>query len=385
MRAIALLLVFVLLGTSSAFAQDEAELENEIEAAKAARELAQQQAAEAADKIDLATAEAEEVRVVLEAMTESVEAQRSKVQSAEFNLANAKQFVKDNKIRQRQIANDIDTAVANAKLFAVDAFVGTSDSGKVWLESSDLSQSARKVSYLDVVNQDRDDSFDDLRQLRADQADATAAARSARAEEKDLAVIVQAELKILEEREAAQQKLLDEAKRRLDAWIATQNDYIETDNELEDLIRRKQAELKKLREPPPPPPKNGWMRPASGSITSGFGVRSDPITGVNTQHNGIDIGGGHGAAIYAAADGQVIFAGWSDGGCGNTVAIAHGGGLTSKYCHQADNSIKVSVGTSVSMGDLIGGIGSTGRSTGPHLHFAISKDGVYIDPLKYIP
>ncbi len=385
LRAIALCLCFALVGTSSVVAQTEEELESEIAEAKAAREAAQARAADAAAQIDLASAEAEEIRVVLDAMNESVEAQRSRVESVRLDLANARQFVRDNRERQTQIAADIEQAVANAKVFAVDAFVGTADSGEVWFESSDLVRSARKVSYLDVVNQDRDDSFDDLRQLRADQVDATAAARTARAAERELKDSVDAELVILEERELAQQRLLDEAQRRLDQWIAEQNDHIEEDDELEKLIASKQAELKKLREPPPPPPRNGWARPASGPVTSGFGVRTDPITGSNTQHNGVDIGGATGAPIYAAADGEVIFAGWSSGGCGNTVAIAHGGGLTSRYCHQADGAIAVSVGTRVAMGDRIGGIGNTGRSTGPHLHFSISKNGVFEDPFNYIP
>lgn len=385
LRAIALCLCFALVGTSSVVAQTEEELESEIAEAKAAREAAQARAADAAAQIDLASAEAEEIRVVLDAMNESVEAQRSRVESVRLDLANARQFVRDNRERQTQIAADIEQAVANAKVFAVDAFVGTADSGEVWFESSDLVRSARKVSYLDVVNQDRDDSFDDLRQLRADQVDATAAARTARAAERELKDSVDAELVILEERELAQQRLLDEAQRRLDQWIAEQNDHIEEDGELEKLIASKQAELKKLREPPPPPPRNGWARPASGPVTSGFGVRTDPITGSNTQHNGVDIGGATGAPIYAAADGEVIFAGWSSGGCGNTVAIAHGGGLTSRYCHQADGAIAVSVGTRVAMGDRIGGIGNTGRSTGPHLHFSISKNGVFEDPFNYIP
>ncbi len=385
LRALVLCVVFALVGTSSVVAQTEDELESEIAEAKAAREEAQAKAAEAAGRIDLATAEAEEIRVVLEAMTESVESQRARVESVKLDLANARSFVRANRNRQDDIAKAIDRAIANAKLFAVDAFVGTSDSGEVWLESSDLVQSARKVSYLDVVNQDRDDSFDDLRQLRADQADATAAARRARAEEKVLKESVDAELAILQEREATQQLLLDEANRRLARWIAEQEDHIEEDEDLEKLIAAKQAELKKLREPPPPPPKNGWQRPVSGGVTSGFGVRTDPITGSKTQHNGVDFNGSTGSPIYAAADGEVIFAGWSSGGCGNTVAIAHGGGLTSRYCHQADGAIRVSVGTRVSMGDRIGGVGSTGRSTGPHLHFSISKNGVFIDPFVYIP
>ncbi len=380
-RLIVVVMSMLLLLTSSAVASDEGELKTEIEQAKAAKEAARAEAADAAAQVDVAQAEAQEVQDALDAITEAVDSQEAHVARVKLELANARQFVKENKVRQELISSTIDEAALNAKRFAVDAYMGTSDPKEVWLENSDLSQSVRKVSYLDVVNQDRGDSFDDLRQLRADQDDATQAAKLARAEVKTLSEEVEAELQLLEERQAVQAELRIAAQARLDEWIAKQADHLEDEEEFEAIIRKKEAELDELLNPPA---RNGWVRPTAGKVGSGFGLRRHPILGYSRMHNGVDMSGGHGAAIVAAANGEVIHAGWY-GGCGYTVVIAHGGGLTSRYCHQGEGAIQVSVGERVTAGVRIGSVGSTGLSTGPHLHFEIRINGTAVNPLDYIP
>lgn len=112
-------------------------------------------------------------------------------------------------------------------------------------------------------------------------------------------------------------------------------------------------------------------------ITSAFGWRTDPITGEMRWHSGVDFGAGFGANIYATGDGVVSTAGWHDG-YGNHVIIDHGNGLQTLYGHMS--SILTSAGSSVSIGDVIGLVGSTGRSTGPHLHYELRQDGQAIDP-----
>ncbi len=371
----------LLLLTSSAGASEEADLKTEIEQAKEAKKVAQAEAAAAAAQVDVAKVEAQEVQDALDAITEAVDAQEARVERVKLELANARQFVKDNKVRQDLIAATIEQAALDAKRFAVDAYMGTSDPKEVWLENSDLSQSVRKVSYLGVVNQDRGDSFDDLRQLRADQDDATQAAKQARADVKALSDQVKSELTLLEQRQAVQAELRIKAQARLDEWIAKQADSLEDEEEFEAIIRKKEAALDELLNPPP---RNGWVRPTAGAVGSGFGLRRHPILGYSRMHNGIDMSGGFGAAIVAAANGEVIHAGWF-GGCGYTVIIAHGGGITSRYCHQGEGTIQVSVGQKVSAEQRIGSVGSTGLSTGPHLHFEIRINGVAVNPLDYIP
>ena len=124
-----------------------------------------------------------------------------------------------------------------------------------------------------------------------------------------------------------------------------------------------------------------WPCPASGRITSGFGKRSSPTKGASTYHNGVDIGAASGTNIVAAAAGEVVSAGYS-GAAGNMIMISHGGGIYTLYMHCS--KITCSEGQSVKAGQTIGKVGSTGVSTGPHLHFGIRSGGSYLNPLKYV-
>ena len=127
---------------------------------------------------------------------------------------------------------------------------------------------------------------------------------------------------------------------------------------------------------------NGTLRwPIRGRITSGFGWRIHPITWDKRYHTGIDIDGWFGQEIKAAKAGIVIFAGVK-GGFGNSVMIDHQNGWVTLYAHQ--QSISVQVGQYVTTRTTIGGIGSTGNSTGPHLHFELRVNGVPVDPMRYL-
>lgn len=134
-------------------------------------------------------------------------------------------------------------------------------------------------------------------------------------------------------------------------------------------------------------PVPGWEQTPTGG--SAFGWRIHPIFGDRRFHAGIDIGSSavgkniNGAAIVASGDGKVIFAG-SRSGYGNTVIIDHGNGVTTLYAHQQSGGIKVSVGQQVRKRDRIGTVGSTGNSTGPHLHFEVRINGNPVDPMTYL-
>ena len=117
-------------------------------------------------------------------------------------------------------------------------------------------------------------------------------------------------------------------------------------------------------------------------ITSPYGTRIHPVTGKLKTHSGLDIGAGMGTSIFAAADGTVLISGWNSGGYGNYVVIDHGGGLTTLYAHCS--SLLVSAGQRVSRGQVIAKVGSTGISTGPHLHFEVLKNGAHTDPYAYL-
>jgi murein DD-endopeptidase MepM/ murein hydrolase activator NlpD len=112
-----------------------------------------------------------------------------------------------------------------------------------------------------------------------------------------------------------------------------------------------------------------------GTITSGYGPRW------GRMHEGLDIAGGSGTPIAAARAGTVILAGYS-GGYGNLVVVDHGGGLSTAYAHLS--SISVSVGQGVGQGTVVGGMGTTGNSTGVHLHFEVRVGGAAVNPLGYL-
>ncbi|GIQ70009.1 metalloendopeptidase [Xylanibacillus composti] len=119
-------------------------------------------------------------------------------------------------------------------------------------------------------------------------------------------------------------------------------------------------------------------------ITSGYGTRVDPITGKKgASHYGIDFGAPSGTNIVAAHKGTVTIAGWVNG-YGYTVVIDDGGGIRTWYCHMTTGSIKVEVGQVVDTGEVLGKVGSTGRSTGPHLHFGVQKNGSWVNPADYL-
>lgn len=168
--------------------------------------------------------------------------------------------------------------------------------------------------------------------------------------------------------------------------IKAQEDKVK---KLEEEIRRKEEEARKAAEAAGKKYNTVslgninfiWPCPSSGRITSGFGGRSSPTEGASSNHQGIDIGASTGAAIVAAASGTVVIATYSYS-AGNYVMINHGGGVYTVYMHCS--SLNVSEGQEVSQGQTIAKVGSTGYSTGPHLHFGIRSGGSYINPTNYV-
>lgn len=120
------------------------------------------------------------------------------------------------------------------------------------------------------------------------------------------------------------------------------------------------------------------VRPANGPITSGFGYRHHPVLRYRRLHTGVDIGAASGSPVYAAEAGEVFHASWR-GGYGRCIIVLHGGGMSTLYGHLS--RIDVQPGQSVARGQRIGAVGSTGMSTGPHLHFEVRRNGAPVNPL----
>lgn len=153
--------------------------------------------------------------------------------------------------------------------------------------------------------------------------------------------------------------------------------------ELEEDSRRLEALIRSLQRPAPQTRmglriRSGFLWPARGGLTSPFGIRVHPIFRIRRLHTGVDIAAAWGSPVYAAAPGRVIYTGWF-GGYGKIVLIDHGGGVSTLYGHLS--AILVAPGSQVARGALIGRVGSTGYSTGPHLHFEVRLNGRPVNPL----
>ena len=126
-----------------------------------------------------------------------------------------------------------------------------------------------------------------------------------------------------------------------------------------------------------------YRKPVVGEVefTSGFGIRSDPFLGRPAMHTGLDFRAATGDPVRATANGKVVSSGWA-GGYGRMVEIDHGNGLSTRYGHMSEIGVKV--GDTIKIGQVIGAVGSTGRSTGPHLHYETRIDGEAVDPQKFL-
>ncbi|SEJ87338.1 Peptidase family M23 [Propionispira arboris] len=182
---------------------------------------------------------------------------------------------------------------------------------------------------------------------------------------------------LVKESKAKKQKLLDKVMYDRDTAERAYQETIAASSEVEKLIRQS-----KYRGTGASHTSGGRMIwPLSGPITSEFGWRTHPIFGRQIFHSGLDIAGDYGDPILAADGGVVINAGWISG-YGNTVIIDHGNGLNTLYGHC--QSLNVSEGQTVSQGQVIAYVGSTGNSTGPHCHFEVDVNGKAVSPYDYL-
>lgn len=197
----------------------------------------------------------------------------------------------------------------------------------------------------------------------------------------------------LEEKRSESDGILHELEKKAEEYelLLEQSEILQDD--LMQEIAAKEKELKEAKydeylaklalQGQNPPSDASWISPVSGyTVTSPFGMRVHPVLGVSRMHNGIDMACAQGTPIYATRAGKVTVASYQAGGAGNYVSINHLDGFSSIYMHMTH--YVVSAGQEVSAGQLIGYVGSTGLSTGPHLHFGISYAGTYVNPLAYI-
>lgn len=201
---------------------------------------------------------------------------------------------------------------------------------------------------------------------------------------------VQADAKAkLDAKKASLQSQKSQANSLLSSLNSKEEEYKKAYNEAESAMNSAKAELKKLLGTSSSSSSKNtytsikftWPTPGYSRITSPYGTRFDPIFKTKKMHTGVDIGAPMSATIVAAASGKVVVAGWSSRGYGNYVVIQHEGSFSTLYAHMS--KILVTKGQTVSKGTTIGKVGSTGYSTGPHLHFEVLINGDDVNPMQY--
>jgi murein DD-endopeptidase MepM/ murein hydrolase activator NlpD len=288
--------------------------------------------------------------------------------------------------RLRFLRDEYRTAIERLSIRLVAAYESdTPDELSVLLSSHSFSGFIDGLAYVELVADHDREIAAAVGKSRDDVAAARARTKAARADLLHQAKIVAVrvhQVRVLRDALLASEGRLVDAQSRKKADLAALDAQARSDAEEIDSLQQVSAELAaKIRAAQSHSTvtraagSGALSWPVSAPITSPFGWRW------GRMHEGIDFGAAYGAPIAAAAAGTVIYAGWL-GGYGNLTVIDHGGGLSTAYGHQSH--IEVSVGQQVTQGEIIGNVGSTGHSTGPHLHFEVRVNGAAVDPLGYL-
>ena len=358
---------------------------------RAAREQARDRKAQLAKELDGLAASEDELLNAITALDEQVDAQSAEVDGARQAVAAAEQEVAEAQQAVAETGERI-TGLTNAVVQrAVESFIRpSSDSLDTMVQSSDMAEAARKRALLDQVTAKDDDVIDELNAAQEDLERRKAQAGEASAKAGERRVQTEARLAELEGTVAEKARLardLDTRQAEVTAEIEAQaRSEAELTRIIEEAAARAAATAAATSRQAAAVVGGaaadltvgggGCIWPARGRVTSGFGNRWGRL------HAGVDIGAPNGTPIWAAKTGTVIFSGVQSG-YGNVVILSHGGGLTTLYGHQS--RIAATNGQQVGQGDTIGYVGSTGRSTGPHLHFETRYGGSPRDPRGCLP
>ncbi len=337
-------------------------------------------------RINLLAAEDVEVFKALQAAEELVDRQVAQVEAAQQQLRAQIAVQLQNEAAVGWAQLDIAEVRSNADEILVEVYLQAGSSRTVTLLSSaDLTQGLRRLALLDAVRGSANDLVDQIRLFEDRYADAVAQAASGVAEVERLQVLLEEDLAVLEARRGQQALIkaeLDGRRRALEAEFAQWEQEASNLTGFIQVEEYRQKAEEWVRAQEEAATTSGFVWPTAGTVSSGYGNRLHPILGGYRLHRGIDLGTVTGQPVYAARAGVVITAG-PLGGYGNAVVIEHGGGFSTVYAHLS--AVTLSAGSLVRALDQVGNLGSTGLSTGPHLHFEIRWNGGAVNPLPHLP
>lgn len=345
------------------------------------------------DKVDEVRARRAVLDAKVAGFDRQLRAASAELATAEERLSSLTAELDEAEDRLAELTADLDAAKETLHDQAIAAYVGqpASQAADVVLGTRDLRDLAARVGYLRTVVQLQQDAVSGF----AEQRDETDAARDVLARsrddlglQRDVVARHKANLEAARAKQAAaraevaaeqaeEERLLQAVRTKKSAAEARIASLKRESDSIAALLRSVQRGQGIT-----PSGKGVLAMPIPGSrITSRFGPRVHPILGTTRVHTGIDISGSTGTPIRSAGDGTVVFAGVR-GGYGNTIIVDHGGSIGTLYAHQS--SLAAAKGAKVRRGQIIGRVGSTGFSTGPHLHFEVRLKGNPVDPLLYL-
>ena len=369
------LLIALAMGLAPAGAQES------IDDARGERENTRVAELRARAALDVLDAEFEDVQAAFDAADELVQLVEARAESVEAQLKLAETRLRRTEAGIAWAEYDREQIGDELADLAIRQYLGVADNDSL-LASDDLNAALTRNAVLDVVQGAGYDVIDTARSAADRHNELNAQAASELANVELLEASLEQELLELQDALEVRERVFNALDERRQEWISRIDELAAEEQRLTDFIRVEQQRLDTKSALDAQQSAEGYVWPTAGGIGSFFGYRMHPVLRYTRLHGGIDIGGFMGQPIWAAKEGVVIMA-RVNGGYGNAIIIDHGNGLATLYGHQA--SFEVSEGDYVETGQHIGNVGSTGLSTGPHLHFEVRKNGSVIDPLPFLP
>ena len=367
----ALVLVFAVLAVAPVLADELEEKQQQLNSVQQQIEAQQR-------KAELARRKEQSIAEQLRAIQQELDTAEEEYETVNDQLENTEQHIKANvelsnrltkklEVQTKTLHRRIRDIYKNGQVNYLDVLLGAKDFND-FVGRMDILKKilAYDNALIQGTKADRETLRKAKEQLEADRAKIVELRKLAAAKREQVA-----------ERRQERRGVLNAATYERETAERAYRELIETSRQIEQMIKRIQSGEKNIGG------STGTMTwPAEGEITSPFGWRVHPIFGTQRLHTGIDIGADYGDAIRAADGGVVIHADWM-GGYGNAVIIDHGNGISTLYAH--NSQLLVDEGQTVAKGQTVARCGSTGYSTGPHLHFEVRQNGSPVNPLNYLP
>ena len=379
----ALLSGVVLCGTPAYIMAEDEDLTNQLDSIQ--QQVNQQNAAKA-DAETVIGSVSEQLRQIEEQLRqaqqqlESIQQQRVAVENDitvnEKLLAEAQKRLEG---RESVFYKRVRDIYINGRLSYLDVVIG----------SKDFSDFANRLEILKRIIDSDIKLIDEIKKERAEIAARKQALEQSRAKLVELEKAAVAKQAEIEQKKKEREVVLQKAQNDRATAMQAVEELNASSAQITALLKARQAERAAARAAAQQSaPSYSWVQgsgqlgwPVSGEITSPYGYRTHPIWGTTIYHSGIDIGVDEGTPVHAADGGTVVWSGWM-GGYGYAVVIDHGNGMSTLYGHNSE--LAVSEGQDVSKGQVIAYAGSTGNSTGPHVHFEVRISGDPVDPMGYL-